>query len=192
VQVCTATPVGLLLGALVPRMLNIQPSDTNLRKNMDALMPVHAAIASAAFMAAVYLMRQATNSLKRDVKAAAAQQGPKQATAPASNPSQISDGATSQSQRGHHPSEQGSFVDTEDSDLEEPEYDSVASMDLLRQIAKLARTAEYVCFAVAFACFVAPLLLLWALQDLQRPTGYLGTTDGAAIFAVSLLLSALL
>jgi hypothetical protein len=196
-------------------MLSIQPGDSKLR-SVDALMPVHAAIATLAFIATVCLMRMATNSLKRDA-IAVAQRGPKEDT---SARSQTRNSAELPSQGGQCPSDQASLCDSEaESDLEEGGYDGMASMGLLRQIAKLARTAEYVCFAVAFACYVAPLLLLWGLQDLLRPLkckevgtedglieeevqllkkqhptdeGYLGTAEGVAMFVVSLLLGAAL
>ena len=194
----------MVLGTIVPRLAGVVPGATKAR-NMDALLLFYAALAGVAFIITVHLMRTATQSLqapsgagKADRAAASASAAGETVTATESGvpPTELAPYESDSESEGEALPRRYSATDNTAA--------ATSATDFLPQLAKLARTAEYLCFAAAFAACVAPFYLLFGAQDLLLPvacgpmagsragsdSGFWGSPSSAAILSATVLLCA--
>lgn len=158
-QVCSVTPLGLLVGALMPKAVGLEPLEATTPTKINALLLTYTMIAAAAFLAIVGLMCVATTALHH-----AAVEATMQELRERSSPSVM------MNTRADGDSEEGrSDERAQEHHVDVGEYDNtenVVATDVLPQIARLASSAEFICIAAAFALSVSPLQLFFNFQEL--------------------------
>ena len=208
---CIATPLGLVVGALAPRAV-----DVSVRQNgahgLAALISTYTIIAVIAALTVGAVMRTATCMLAAAAKQAAAEaymtmshDGGESASASIAASRVVADlesgGALDSCRTQPAPSTGAASIDARDAvgHIDETKKGEVASggyaghqTDVLPQIAKLASSAEFLSIAATFACTIAPLQLVFGLQDLLLPRGVFAQTLQSGMIAVGTIVASAL
>lgn len=165
-QVVSAAPLGLVVAAAIPRLVGLRPLPVEeaTPRRMHTLLLVLTILATAGAVVVALLMRAATAAMRRPAAAAA---GPRGSGRDAGSlESQVSDAADDDGGGALGP---------------------VAASDVLPQVAKLVSSREFICVALAFAFTIAPMQLLFNLQELLLPAGGFAATSGDRIVVIVLV-----